>query len=183
MFCVHNCSSYRIHIRKHNIIYRAGYRTTYRAAIAPPSAPPTAPATMPTTTQTTAPVASPATSASRSKKKKRMRPVVKVRPSQAASAPRGPAIVTAKSISELRLWHHRFTHLHPEALQSLIDGFTRGDRCDVCIKAKHKQKFIRTKVKRATTPFELVHSDVCGPFATPTGGSCRNHYFFLFNDD
>ena len=55
--------------------------------------------------------------------------------------------------------------------------------CDVCIQAEHKQKFIRTKVKRATTPFELVHSDVCGPFATPTGGSSRSHYFIPFIDD
>ena len=31
--------------------------------------------------------------------------------------------------------------------------------CDVCIQGEHKQKFIRTKVKRTTTPFELVHAD------------------------
>ena len=53
--------------------------------------------------------------------------------------------------------------------------------CDVCVQAKHKQKFIRTKTKRTTMPFELVHSDICGPFATPSisGG----HYFMVFVDD
>ena len=69
-------------------------------------------------------------------------------------------------------------------VQFLIDVFTHNDAmCDVCIQAEHKQKFIRTKVKRATTPFELVHSDVCGPFATPTGGSSCCHYFILFIDN
>ena len=30
---------------------------------------------------------------------------------------------------------------------------------DVCIQAKHNQKFIRTKVKRTTKLFELAYSD------------------------
>jgi hypothetical protein len=53
--------------------------------------------------------------------------------------------------------------------------------CTVCIQAKHKQKFIRVKVKRTTKPFELVHSDACGPFSTPTFGG--NKHFILFVDD
>jgi len=53
--------------------------------------------------------------------------------------------------------------------------------CTVCIQAKHKQRFIRVPVKRTTKPFELVHSDVCGPFSTPTFGD--NRYYILFIDD
>ena len=36
-------------------------------------------------------------------------------------------------------------------------------------------------VKRITTPYELVHSDVCGPFATPTHKGFK--YFILYIDD
>jgi len=53
--------------------------------------------------------------------------------------------------------------------------------CTVCIQAKHKQKFIRVKVRRTSKPFELVHSDVCGLFSTPTFGG--NKHFILFIDD
>ena len=136
-------------------------------------------ATAPLPATATAPL--PATSAStgRSEEKKRKRSIVEVR--ESSPAPRATA-ATAKSISESRLWHRRFAHLHPTALRSLIGGFTRDDAmCDVCIQAKHKQKLIRTKVKQTTIPFELVHSDVCGPFATPTGGN--NRYFILFIND
>ena len=89
---------------------------------------------------------------------------------------------TRKTVSELKLWHRRLAHLHPAAMRSLIDGFTHEDtQCDVCVQAKHKQKFIRTMVKRTTTPYELVHSDVCGPFATPTHKGYK--YFILYIDD
>jgi len=53
--------------------------------------------------------------------------------------------------------------------------------CTVCIQAKHKQRFIKVPVKRTTKPFELVHSDVCGPFSTPTFRD--NRYYILFIDD
>ena len=53
--------------------------------------------------------------------------------------------------------------------------------CNLCVQAKNKQKSIRTEVQRTTRPFELVHSDLCGPFATPSSGETR--YFILFVDD
>ena len=123
----------------------------------------------PTTAYTSTAV--PAAQAPGSKKRKR------------SKAKEQPSTVTAKSVSESRLWHRRLAHLNPAALRSVIDGFTHdGAMCDVCVQAKHKQKFIRTKVTRTTKPFELVHSDVCGPFATPTL-SGNYHYFILFIDD
>jgi hypothetical protein len=51
----------------------------------------------------------------------------------------------------------------------------------MCIQPMYKQKFIRVKVKRTLKPFELEHSDVCGPFSTPTFGD--NKHFILFVDD
>jgi len=38
----------------------------------------------------------------------------------------------------------------------------------VCIQAKHKQTFNTVPIKRTTKLFELVHSEVCGPFSTLT---------------
>jgi len=46
------------------------------------------------------------------------------------------------------------------------------------IQAKHKQKIIKVKSKRTTKPFELIHSDVCGPFSMPT--SVGHHHYILF---
>jgi len=67
-------------------------------------------------------------------------------------------------------------------MNTLIGGYTHDDSmCTVCIQAKHKQRFIRVPVKHTTKPFELVHSDVCDPFSTPTFGD--NRYYILFIDD
>jgi hypothetical protein len=53
--------------------------------------------------------------------------------------------------------------------------------CTACIQAKHKQKIIKVKTKHTTKPFELVHSNVCGPFSMPT--SACHHYYILFIND
>jgi len=53
--------------------------------------------------------------------------------------------------------------------------------CTVCIQAKHKQKFIRVQVKRTSKPVELVHTDECGSFSTPSFGG--NKHFIPFVDD
>ena len=68
------------------------------------------------------------------------------------------------------------------AMKSPVGGYTHDDSmCTVCIQAKHKQRFIKVPVKRTRKPFELVHSDVCGSFSTPTFGD--NQYYILFIDD
>jgi len=89
-------------------------------------------------------------------------------------------LTTASTITA-RLWHQKLAHLHPVAMRSLIDGLNNLDEtmCDVCLQAKHKQKFIQTKVKRATTLFELIHSDTGGPFSVPTKGGHLHHIIFV----
>jgi hypothetical protein len=42
-------------------------------------------------------------------------------------------------------------------------------------------KIIKVKAKSPTKPFELVHSDVCGQFSTPTSAS--HPYYILFIDN
>ena len=69
------------------------------------------------------------------------------------------------TIPDVMMWHRRLAHLHSAALRSLVNGIRvshNREQCDVCVQAKHKQRFIRTMVKRVTKPFELVHSDICG---------------------
>jgi hypothetical protein len=121
-------------------------------------------------------------------------PVRKSAPRSSRSAPRSsssalrptssaqPTKTKKLSISESRMWHRRLAHLHPAAMRSLIDGLSHSDTtCDVCIKAKAKRKIIRIPVKPTTMPFELVHSDLCGPFSTPSHSGSR--YYIIYIDD
>jgi len=87
------------------------------------------------------------------------------------------AHITAKTLStrksltitESRIWHWWLAHMNPAAIKSLVKGYTNNESmCTVCIQAKYKQRFIKLQVKRTTKPFQLVHSDMCGPFFTPT---------------
>jgi len=49
------------------------------------------------------------------------------------------------------------------------------------LQANHKQKFVQTKVKRASGPFELVHSDSCAPFLVLTKGGHLQYSIFVID--
>jgi len=67
-------------------------------------------------------------------------------------------------------------------MESLVDGYTYDDRiCKTCVLTKHERKIIRIPVQCTTTPFELVHSDTCGLFATKSIGGAT--HFIVFIDD
>jgi len=86
------------------------------------------------------------------------------------------------SLDESKCWHQRLAHLHPAALKSLIVGYTYdGKLCEVCMLAKHQRKIIWVPVQYTTTPFELVHSDTCGPFTIES--FVKALYFIIFVDD
>ena len=53
--------------------------------------------------------------------------------------------------------------------------------CTVCIQAKLQCKIIRQLVPRTTRPFELIHSDLAGPIASPSCSGAR--YSILYIDD
>jgi len=134
-------------------------------------------------------------STSRQKKRKRTSithstepttsPLLTASPSAASTVTQSPPTTESPkplTISESRLWHRRLAHIHPTALRSLIVGYTKDDAmCTACIQAEHKQKIVRVKTKHTTKPFELIHSDVCGPFSTPT--SAGHRYYILFIND
>ena len=86
------------------------------------------------------------------------------------------------SIAESRMWHRRLGHPGKAAIKSIVKGYVNDGRiCEVCIQAKLKRKTIRVPVQRTTTPFALVHSDLCGPFAVHSSGSAQ--YFIVYIDD
>lgn len=91
------------------------------------------------------------------------------------------------ALPTLERWHQRLGHLNVNAVKTLIpisdrdsnDAFSRA--CSICIHSKQQRKFARLPVQRASEPFELVHSDMCGPIAVSSHGGAR--YFILYIDD
>ena len=62
-----------------------------------------------------------------------------------------------------------------------LPTFKRGnEKCESYIFGKQHQENFPTSSWHANRHFQLVHSDICGPFPTLLG-SCR--YFLLFVDD
>jgi hypothetical protein len=67
-------------------------------------------------------------------------------------------------------------------MQSIINRYTHDESTSTtCVQAEHKQQFVKIMLQRATKTFELVHSDTCGPFATPTSGSHKCN-ILIIND-
>jgi len=56
-----------------------------------------------------------------------------------------------------------------------------GLACEPCILEKQEQKIIRTPVPSVSRPFELIHSDVCGPISVPS--FLGERYFLIYVDD
>ena len=110
--------------------------------------------------------------------------------------PQKPATTTHQDIHgfkaitpDILLQHRRLGHLAISSLKQLLPSsdFTNPatnlaiENCAVCIKAKHQRNIIRQPVLRTQRPFELIHSDLCGPIlpVSPTGA----RYFILYIDD
>lgn len=87
-------------------------------------------------------------------------------------------------------WHRRLGHRDFGAIRKLaqlsndvkIKSCDCDDTCEVCIRGKmQRTSFPKESESRASVPFELVHTDICGPMKTPTQGERR--YFLTFIDD
>ena len=102
-------------------------------------------------------------------------------------------INVAKEIPDKNLWHCRFGHVGMDSISKLIDenmaeGMNCSDHgkesslCESCIMGKqHRTPFPKDKPHRASQPFEIIHSDVCGPMHIKSLGGSR--YFVTFIDD
>jgi len=90
------------------------------------------------------------------------------------------------SEATLQLYHEKMGHQNKRHIKDLIqEEFdikvdVSNETCEACMYGKaHKLKFGTRE--RATTPGELIHADVCGPFEVPSDKGYR--YFVLFKDD
>lgn len=94
-------------------------------------------------------------------------------------------------VDESWLWHKLLGHLNFQSIKNLkekemVYGLPSikevQEICEGCALGKHhRESFPKDKAWRATTPLELVHTDVCGPISAPTHAG--NKYFLIFIDD
>ncbi len=103
-------------------------------------------------------------------------------------------INVAKEEPDIHLWHCRFGHLGMENMSKLINGKMvagindardngTNSACESCVMGKqHRTPYPKGIIPyRASEPFEIVHSDVCGPMHVNSFGNSR--YFVTFIDD
>jgi hypothetical protein len=91
-----------------------------------------------------------------------------------------------------RIWHERFKHLNFIYMQQLskkilVYGlpdihFSKGI-CEGCVLGIHPQdKFDKGKTHRASSPLDLIHNDLMGPFPHPSINKARFFsFFFIFS--
>jgi len=114
-------------------------------------------------------------------------------PSSATILPRlgSPHISSTTNIGKsdsIDVWHRRLAHLNYANLKVILDSDKKTKThtpwempglCETCVKTK-QQHVIRMKSTRSSTPFELVHSDLCGPMNRSIGGA---QFYIIYVDD
>ena len=89
----------------------------------------------------------------------------------------------------LSLWHRRLGHLGKRDLMKLLkahkirfsmDDLKGEEACECCQKARQTRLPFNRNARRTKRPFELVHTDICGPFPQSYDGF---KYFVTFTDD
>jgi hypothetical protein len=97
-------------------------------------------------------------------------------------------IISKEDLTDL--WHKRLCHInhqttHNMSSKKFVEGIPylqvgKDRKCETCVLAKqHRSRQPKRVVKRTTRPFELVHSDLCGPIHNDT----EFKYLLTFTDD
>ena len=101
------------------------------------------------------------------------------------------ANIAQVEINNAQLWHHRLGHIGYDRLHDLtakrmatsipyIPTYT--EVCNECQAGKqNREGFPQRTATRASTPLELIHLDLCGPFPIPSLGGSQ--YFMVIVDD
>ena len=90
------------------------------------------------------------------------------------------------SVSSSTLWHNRLGHPSHSKLHLLkqfvhvVDTNKTASCCDICHFSKQKKLHFASSTHVSNKPFDLIHCDLWGPFATSTIDGFR---FFLTIDD
>ena len=93
-------------------------------------------------------------------------------------------------VNDSEMWHKRLGHFHHKGLQFLQrNDMARGlpnleeqfSTCKACLMGKQARFPFKESTWRATEKLQLIHSDLCGPQATPSLNGSR--YFIIFIDD
>jgi len=95
-----------------------------------------------------------------------------------------PASIACTVTESPTLLHNRLGHPSVLKLQKMVPGFSKLSslNCESCQLGKHSRSSFPKRVNnRATSPFELVHSDVWGPSRVSSVLGFR--YFVTFIDD
>ncbi|KAL5575308.1 hypothetical protein UlMin_017007 [Ulmus minor] len=86
------------------------------------------------------------------------------------------------------LWHICLGYISTQRIERLVKegllhdlNFANFDNCIDCIKGKLIAKVRKSKTNRCKDVLEIIHIDICGPFAYPVMGGYR--YFITFIDD
>jgi hypothetical protein len=101
------------------------------------------------------------------------------------------SVFVAHSDDLRKLWHDWFGHLNYLSLQQLCNQHMviglplvscRDSVCVGCVLDKHHRDSFDKRVSwNASSPLQLVHSDLCGPLSSPSFSGCN--YFLTFIDD
>jgi hypothetical protein len=114
------------------------------------------------------------------------------------------ALMAQQTKDFLQQWHSRFGHVSHETIRQLFKQhmgkdvqLILGDRlkvlepapagdplpaCNACHLGKsHRASLPKASIQHSKAPLELVHTDICGPFRTPSLGGAV--YFMLIIDD
>nr|GEW70166.1 zinc finger, CCHC-type [Tanacetum cinerariifolium] len=98
----------------------------------------------------------------------------------------GSAFMSTSKLNDSILWHARLGHVHFKKMQDmskdgLIPAFNMDtEKCKTYMMTKITKKPFQN-VKRKTKVLELIHSDLCDLYATPSFGNKK--YFVTFIDD
>lgn len=85
------------------------------------------------------------------------------------------------SSSEHSLWHRRLAHPSELVFSKIIPALSkRAHDCETCHFSKSSRLPFNSSLSKTTKSFELVHSDVWGPFSISIDGF---RYFVTFIDD
>lgn len=86
-------------------------------------------------------------------------------------------------MGKTNLWHRRLGHAPLERINKIsgLDGFDKGDKdiCITCPTVKLTKLPYKLSNSRVKAPFEMIHTNIWGPYKVPISQPEENHWYFL----